>query len=110
MSGGVNREGWHAMGVGRDKLLREGKAGHAVIQKLDIGADSNDCTLEVHVDGSAPYIVQGLFSIPGNVADGVSPGMTVPVKVHPQKPKRVAIDWDAWQVDGGEGGFRASGG
>lgn len=111
--GGVGRDGWYPLGAGRRKLLKKGKPGQAVIKRvywmsdhgnesiqstIGAGNERHDLTLEVHVDGRDPYEVQGLFRVPVRRFDVVAPGLTVPVKVHPSKPDRVAVDWDALVV------------
>ncbi len=100
-SGGMTRDGWYGMGVGNKKLLRDGVATQAVIQKSkSMSEDARyDVTLEVTPPGGgAPYEVQGLFRMADDLFREAKPGVTVPVKVHPSKPKRVAIDWDTWRT------------
>ena len=98
-SGGVRRDGWYWGGVGTKKLLRKGVAAEAVIRKIQPMSEDAafDVTLEVHPSGGAPYEVQGLFGVADDLFRQATPGVTVPVKVHPSKPKRVAIDWDLWR-------------
>ena len=103
MHGGVARDGWHAIGLGYKKLLRDGTPGTAVVKSFyemdeasNIGNAQHDFTLEVSVDGQAPYELQGLFRIPAKLVGSVGPGDVVPVRVHPKDPKKVAIDWKSW--------------
>jgi hypothetical protein len=103
MHGGVARDGWHAIGLGYKKLLRDGTPGTAVVKdfyEMDeastIGNAQHEFTLEVTVVGQAPYELQGLFRIPAKLVGSVGPGDVVPVKVHPKEPKKVAIDWKSW--------------
>jgi len=109
MKGGWQRDGWWPAGIGREKLLRQGVPGTAVIKKFDQlsgeGEVNNaDITLEVRMDGAEPYDVQGCFSFADavpyihnspNGAQIVQPGSVVQVRVHPRKPKKLAIDWKA---------------
>ena len=46
--------------------------------------------IDVRRDGGAPYELQGLFDVADDLYREATPGVTVPVKVHPSKPKRVA--------------------
>ena len=102
-SGGMTRDGWYLMGFGTKKLLRDGVAMPAVVRKIrSMTEDASwDVTLEVQPPGGAPYEVQGLFQVAGDLVGDATPGVTVPVKVHPSKPMRVAIDWDAWRASRG---------
>ncbi len=117
MHGGVGRDGWYPLGAGRKKLLKNGTPAQAVVKSvywmqdaedsaplgsMGIGNERHDLTLEVHAHGGEPYEVQGLFRIPVRLLDRVVEGMTVPVKVHPSKPDRVAVDWEAFVDAGGD--------
>ena len=101
MAGGLKRDGWYVIGIGRKKLLRNGRSGTALVKKVH---DSSEATtewrqfaweLEIHVDGATPYRVDGLLSGPVTKVRNVNAGSEIPIKVHPTKPGRVAIDWDA---------------
>ena len=103
MHGGVARDGWHAIGLGYKKLLRDGTPGTAAVKSFyemdeasNIGNAQHEFTLEVSVEGQAPYELQGLFRIPAKLVGSVGPGDVVPVRVHPKDPKKVAIDWKSW--------------
>ena len=105
MPGGVARDGWYMIGIGKKKLLRDGVAGSAVIKSFytmdeasNIGNAQHDFTLEITVPGQAPYELQGLFRIPVRLIPVVDVGTTVPVKVHPSNPKKAVIDWEAWEA------------
>lgn len=115
--GGVGRDGWYPLGAGRRKLLSKGTAAQAVVKRvywmrdaedgaplgdIGIGNERHDLTLEVHMEGREPYEVQGLFRVPVRLLDRVVEGMTVPVKVHPSKPDRVAVDWETFVDAGGD--------
>jgi hypothetical protein len=106
MPGGVARDGWYPIGIGRTKLLREGVAATAELEQIVSMDDENsfgnaqyDVTINVRPAGGQPYDVQGLFRVPVRLLSRIDPPLTVPVKVHPTKPKRVAIDWDAWEAN-----------
>jgi hypothetical protein len=51
-------------------------------------------TLEVHLDGQAPYTAQVGHRVPDDMVGQIRPGLTVPVAVDPATPQMsVAIDW-----------------
>ena len=105
MHGGVARDGWHAIGMGYKKLLNSGTPATALVKSFyemdeasTFGNAQHEFTIEVRVDGQAPYDLQGLFRIPVKLIGSVGPGTVVPVKVHPSDPKKVAIDWGSWDA------------
>ena len=100
MPGGMARDGWYPAGLGRGKLLSAGVIGEATVKNFQVMPSEdgrlgkqNDFTLEIRVSGSAPYELQGLFRIPVELIGSVGVGTVVPVRVHPSKPARAAIDW-----------------
>ena len=50
--------------------------------------------LEVHPPGGAPYEVQYVFPATRMKA-AITVGMEIPVKVHPNDPNKIAVQWDA---------------
>lgn len=101
MQGGMARDGWYLLGLGKRKLLRDGVAGEATVihfyemdEASNIGNAQHDFELEIRVPGKEPYKLQGLFRIPVKLMHAVGPGTIVPVKVHPSNPKRAVIDWE----------------
>ena len=93
------------IGIGKKKLLRDGVPGSAVVKSFytmseasNIGNAQHDFTLEITVPGKPPYELQGLFRIPVRLIDVVNVGTTVPVKVHPDNPKKAAIDWKSFEA------------
>ena len=60
--------------------------------------------LEVHPPSGAPYTVDYVFPTTRMKA-AVSVGMEVPIKIHPEDPNRIAVQWDAQQ-----GAIAAAGG
>jgi uncharacterized protein YukE len=60
--------------------------------------------LEVHPPSGAPYNVDYVFPTTRMKA-AVSVGMEVPIKIHPEDPSRIAVQWDAQQ-----GSIAAAGG
>jgi hypothetical protein len=50
--------------------------------------------LEVMVAGSPPYKMKHRQLTPFGVFTNLSKGMVIPVKVHPEKPRRLLLDWE----------------
>lgn len=91
------------MGADR-KLIATGIPGTAVVLDVrDTGVTINHTTavlearLQVTIPGQAPYEATAEVKMGRMSWGGLQPGMTVPVKVDPQNPARVAIDWHAQQ-------------
>jgi hypothetical protein len=57
--------------------------------------------LEVRVEGREPYTLSQEFKVPKRWYD-ISTGLEIPVRVDPQQPDRILIDWDAFRAAGGE--------
>jgi hypothetical protein len=80
------------------KILKKGKPGTATIISMSMpeaGASSQNIamTLQVQVEGLAPYEVEDQWMVSSK--DTLGFGMQLPVKVDPDKPEKVAIDWEA---------------
>jgi hypothetical protein len=104
MQGGVARDGWYPLGLGKRKLLSDGVAGEATVlhfyemdEASNVGNAQHDFKLEIRVPGREPYELQGLFRIPVKLIDFVGSGTVVPVKVHPSDPKRAVFDWEHFE-------------
>jgi hypothetical protein len=54
-----------------------------------------DIDLEVHVVGRRPYRVNNMYMVPAGATIGQ--GVTLPLKVDPNDPSKIAIDWDSAQ-------------
>ena len=70
-SGGLARDGWYFIGIGKKKLLRDGVPATAKVvdftemdEASNIGNAQHDFTLLITVEGQEPYELQGLFMIP----------------------------------------------
>ena len=79
------------------RVLAEGIAGQGVIVGMGTPARGAmnynlDIDLEVHVPGREPYRVANEYIVPG--AAQIGPGVTLPVKVDPNDPSVIAIDWN----------------
>jgi hypothetical protein len=80
------------------KILKKGTPGTARIIAMsmpDGGATSQNIamTLQVYVPNMNPYEVEDQWMV--NHKDSLGFGMELPVKVDPEKPEKVAIDWEA---------------
>ena len=84
-------------------ILARGIAGNATLlgtYPSPTAAPSPDKTsiglmLNVLVDGRPPYQVQALYAPPTAKVAKLAPGTLLPVKVDPNQPELVAVDWDA---------------
>jgi hypothetical protein len=79
-------------------LLAEGIAGQGVIVGMGTPARGAswfnlDIDLEVHVPGKAAYRVDNQYMVPSTATLGQ--GVTLPIKVDPNDPAKIAIDWDS---------------
>ena len=52
-----------------------------------------DIDMEIHVPGRAAYRVNNQYMVPAGATLG--PGVRLPVKVDPNDPSKIAIDWSA---------------
>lgn len=82
----------------QSRILAEGVAGEAVIVAMGTPARGAqhfnlDLDLEVRIAGREPYRVANMYMVPASAPIGQ--GVTLPVKVDPADPAKVAIDWDA---------------
>ena len=80
------------------KILKKGKPGTGTIIAMsnrEAGASSQNVamTLQIRVEGMSPYEVEDQWMVSSKHSLGF--GMALPVKVDPDKPQKVAIDWDA---------------
>jgi hypothetical protein len=97
----------------RGEILANGIAGQGVVVghgPLERGAQwfNLDIDLEVHVRGRQPYRVNNEYMVPAGATIGQ--GVTLPVKVDPNDPSRIAIDWESAQRAPQRGEVRPVGG
>jgi hypothetical protein len=97
----------------QDRILAEGTAGEAVIVGMGTPARGAqqynlDLDLEVHVGGRAPYRVANQYIVPASAKLGQ--GVRLPVKVDPNDPAKVAIDWQRAESGPARGEIRPVGG
>jgi hypothetical protein len=98
----------------RSQLLANGISGQGVIVAHgtpERGAQwfNLDIDMEIHVSGRQPYRVNNQYMVPAGATLGQ--GVTLPVKVDPDDPAKIAIDWNSAQQAPQRGEVRpASGG
>jgi hypothetical protein len=67
-----------------------------------------DIDLEVHVSGRQPYRVSNQYMVPAGATLGQ--GVSLPIKVDPNDPAKIAIDWEGAQSAPQRGEVRPVGG
>lgn len=101
------------MQSGQSEILVNGIAGEGVIighSPPERGAQwqNLDIDMEIHISGRAPYQVNNQYMVPAGATLG--PGVRLPVKVDPNDPTKIAIDWDSAQKAPARGEVRPAGG
>jgi hypothetical protein len=105
---------------GSSGLLANGITGEGVIVSHGVPARGAqwfnlDIDMEIHVSGRKPYRVNNQYMVPSGATLG--PGVKLPVKVAPDDPAKIAIDWNSAgtapgrgevRVSDGQGGFQAA--
>ena len=84
------------------RILRKGTPGRATIVSASVparGATSFNMamTLQVYVEGQVPYEVEDQWMVKARDTEALNG--SIPVKVDPKDPSRVAIDWDALRAE-----------
>jgi hypothetical protein len=64
--------------------------------------------MEVHVSGRQPYRVNNQYMVPAGATLGQ--GVSLPIKVDPNDPAKIAIDWESAQSAPQRGEVRPVGG
>jgi hypothetical protein len=90
------------------RILREGRSADATIKAIGENSRGGVVTvndqpylnlqLEVHDSYQAPYITSLDTIIPRSVLPQFQPGTILPIKIDPNDPMKVAIDWDRGQT------------
>lgn len=93
----------------RGRILSEGIAGQGVIVGMgtpERGAQwfNLNIDLEVHVPGRAAYQVNNMYMVPATATLGQ--GVSLPIKVDPNDPAKIAIDWDSAPTGPAQGQVR----
>jgi hypothetical protein len=96
----------------RAQILANGLPGQGVVVahgSPERGAQwfNLDIDLEVHVSGRRPYRVNNQYLVPAGATIGE--GVTLPIKVDPGDPAKIAIDWESAQRAPGRGEVRPVG-
>lgn len=94
----------------RARILAEGLPGQGVIVAHgtpERGAQwfNLDIDLEVHVSGRQAYRVNNQYMVPATATLGA--GVTLPIKVDPNDPAKIAIDWDSAEKPPAPGEIRS---
>jgi DNA-binding protein YbaB len=97
----------------RAQILANGISGQGVIVAHgtpERGAQwfNLDIDMEIHVSGRQPYRVNNMYMVPAGATLGQ--GVTLPVKVDPNDPSKIAIDWESAQRAPQRGEVRTVGG
>jgi hypothetical protein len=97
----------------RDRVLATGLSGQGVVVAHgtpERGAQwfNMDIDLEVHVGGRRPYRVNNMYMVPAGATIGE--GVALPIKVDPNDPSKIAIDWQSVQRAPARGEVRPAGG
>jgi hypothetical protein len=97
----------------RAGILANGIAGQGVIVAHgtpERGAQwfNLDIDMEVHVSGRQPYRVNNQYMVPAGATLGQ--GVSLPIRVDPNDPAKIAIDWDSAQSAPVRGEVRPVGG
>lgn len=84
------------------RILKKGTPGRATIVARSVparGASSFNMamTLQVYVEGQVPYEVEDQWMV--KARDNIALSGSIPVKVDPKDPSRVAIDWDTLRAE-----------
>lgn len=93
---------------GEGEILTSGTPAKAVVKGFAMPSTTErfamTIDLEIHTGTSDPYMVTYTYPTARQKAP-MTPGMEIPVKVHPQDPSLIAVQWDALK-----GSIAASGG
>jgi len=100
-------------GGDRARIMAEGIDGQGVIVAHSVperGAQwqNLDIDMEIHVSGRSPYRVNNQYMVPSSATLGS--GISLPVKVDPNDPAKIAIDWDSAQKAPARGEVRPAAG
>lgn len=103
----------NAQQAGTGGVLENGIAGEGVIVGHGVPARGAqwfnlDIDMEIHVSGRAPYRVNNQYMVPASATLG--PGVRLPVRVDPDDPAKIAIDWNAAPQAPAPGEVRPAGG
>ena len=87
---------------GEGEILEKGIAAKAVVKGFPMPVPNEkfamQVPLEVHPPNGAPYELNYVFPTARQKA-AMTVGMEVPIKIHPEDPQRIAMQWDAQQAN-----------
>jgi hypothetical protein len=87
---------------GESEVLEKGIAAKAVVKGFPMPVPNDkfamQVPMEVHPPNGAPYEANYVYPTARQKA-AMTVGMEVPVKVHPDDPQRIAVQWDAQQAN-----------
>jgi len=97
---------------GKDEILAGGIPGQGIIIGHGVPARgaqwfNMEIDMEIHVPGRDPYRVNNQYMVPSGATLG--PGVALPIKVDPEDPAKIAIDWDAAEQKPTTGEVRPAG-
>ncbi len=86
---------------GEGEVIKHGVPGKAIVKGFaePVAGErfSMHIPLEIHPPSGAPYMLDYVFPT-ARMKAAITPGMEVPVKLLPDQPERVAVQWDAQQA------------
>jgi Short C-terminal domain len=87
---------------GEGEILEKGIAAKAVCKGFPMPVPNDkfamQVLMEVHPPNGAPYEANYVYPTARQKA-AMTVGMEVPVKIHPDDPQRIAVQWDAQQAN-----------
>lgn len=100
MRGAMKDIGKLADDRGAKEILATGTAAKAIVKGFLTPVPGDNFTmalpLEIHPPGGTPYEINHLVPS-ARMKTPLSMGMEIPIKIHPQDPSQVAVQWDALQ-------------
>ena len=92
---------------GEKEILKDGTPAKAVAKGFTEPVPGDkfamQIPLEVHPPGGQPYMVNYVFTA-ARMKAAITAGMELPVKIHPEDPQRIAVQWDAQQASNAAAG------
>ena len=86
---------------GEKEVLKDGVAAKAVVKGFAEPVPGEKFAmhipLEIHPPGGEPYVIDYVFPT-ARMKAAITVGMEIPVKLLPDQPERVAVQWDAQQA------------
>lgn len=88
---------------GQGEVLRDGTPAGALVKGPPMPVEGDRFAMQILLEvqppgGGAPYEVNYVFPA-ARMKAGLMPGQTVPIKIHPDDPRRIAVHWGAQQAN-----------